>query len=281
MSKEVLHGLIADVDRLLAAGGTLAPSDEGLHKREKAVRELGQKVPALAQLADKIKRVLDAKPAEASRKLLDLLLVTRQLQVSLAKVGTDGAMEAVPKSGPWKTKMPRNDLYDLIEVLQATGTRRLEMLKEAAKRGIVADLRLMHPLLEALTDGFTELADFVAEDVLPTFGPGVVPDLHSKLDLKGNRGDARRLIAICKADPKEHAELCRTALGEGSVPVRAAAVRSLPFVVSAADAEEVALEILDGKFPIELKEGAMVSLEKLDKRSKKAIEALIHALTKL
>ena len=134
MSKEVLHGLIADVDRLLAAGGTLAPSDEGLRRREKAVRELGEST-ALAQVADKVKRVLNAKPAEASRELLDLLLVTRQIGVSLAKVGTDGSMEAVPESGPWKTSSPADDLYAVLEA---------ESVAQERHRGTPGSIRSWH-----------------------------------------------------------------------------------------------------------------------------------------
>jgi hypothetical protein len=221
MAHAELQALVSDVDRLLVAGGTVAPGDEGLRRRARALRELGQKVPVLAQVADAVERVTGATPAKASQALLDLLVVVRQLRAGLTTAGVDGATEPIPPSGPWTTNTAAHDLYPIVEVLAArSGSGRLDNLKQAQERNVLTDLRLVEPLLAALDDRYGELADVVAEDVLPAFGPPVLPDLRQGLNVHGKSSDARRLAAICRIDRRAGAELCRTALADGSPALR-------------------------------------------------------------
>jgi len=78
-----------------------------------------------------------------------------------------------------------------------------------------------------LEDSYPELADLVAEKILPAYGPGLAPLLKQKLDLKGKKGDGRRLCVLHQLDPAATLELCKTALDEGSVDVKVAAIACL------------------------------------------------------
>src|SRR5947209_17639364 len=98
MPREQLQLLAGDVDRLLAAGAAVAAGDEKLRQRSQKLRELGRKVPVLAQIADAVDRTVSAPPKQVARALLDLLLVIRQVRASLSAAGGDGAAEPVPPS---------------------------------------------------------------------------------------------------------------------------------------------------------------------------------------
>src|SRR5437867_1667848 len=106
MPREQLQLLAHDVDRLLAAGASVAAGDEKLRQRSGRLRELGQKVPVLAQIADAVDRTVNAPPKQVTPALLDLLLVVRQVRASLTAAGADGAAEPLPASGPWTSAAP-------------------------------------------------------------------------------------------------------------------------------------------------------------------------------
>jgi HEAT repeat protein len=241
MPREQIRALADDVGRLLAAGAATAPGDEKLRRRERALRELGQKVPVLAKVADAVRRVIEADTTQAAAPLLDLLSIVRQVRAGLTTVGVEGELTPIESVGAWASETPARDLYPIIECLARTGRR--EIVAEAVRRGIVADLRLVGPLLGGLGDGYGELAERIAEEALPAFGPALLPTLRRALDLKGKAADARRLIAICKIDVRLGAELCRRALDEGSPALQVQALKCYPWVDSA-EAERAALALL-------------------------------------
>lgn len=244
MPREQLLGLAADVDLLLVAGITAAGGGP-LRRRGKTIRELGAKVPALVPVADAVERVTAAdKPAPA---FLDLLVMARQLRASLAATGVEGPLMPLPEAGSWKTSVPVRELQPVYEALTQVGSGRDERIKDAAERNLFGDLRLASVLLEALDDGYPAVADAAAELGLPALGDGVLADLRAALDLNGKSEDARRLRAICRIEPKAGASMCRQAIEAGSVTLKAEALRRLPEVAGADEAERVALGCLNAK----------------------------------
>jgi HEAT repeat protein len=246
MPKEQLKALAADVDRLLVAGTAVAAADEGLRRRGKALRDLGQKVPVLGQIADAVEHVSGAPPEKATPALLDLLKVVRQVRASLVSAGVEGKLEPVQASGPWSSDLAADDVYTLEEALTRSGSGRMESLQRAVERNAVADLRLVGPYLAAL-DGYHELADRVAFHALPAFGRSVLEELRRDLNLKGKAVDGRRLHAICRIDLDLGQDLWRKALEEGSAAVRVAAVHCLPVVLSAEEAEQTLRKLADAE----------------------------------
>src|SRR5436309_15913079 len=124
MPREQLHLLAGDVDRLLAAGAAAASGDERLRQRGRRLRELGEKVPVLGQIAGAVERVADAPPAEVTEALLDLALVVRQVRAGLASAGVEGTAEPVPPSGPWLTAMPTRELEGVLDSLASSDPAR-------------------------------------------------------------------------------------------------------------------------------------------------------------
>ena len=273
MPREQLLGLAADVDRLLAAGATTAAGHDGLTRRARTLRELGQKVAALQPVADAVERVTNASSREVGHAFLDLVVMARQLRGSLAGAGVEGALQAVEASGPWQTPTPTRDVYNAHQAL--TGDASSSVLQDAAERQVTGDLRLLPSGLAALESGNANLADMVADKVLPAVGRGVLPDLLAKLDLQGKAADARRLRAICKIDPKVGAELCRKGLSKGSPAVKIQALQCLPDVGQPGEAEKIGLQLWKEKKK-DVRVAALGALRKAT--SHEALEVLMQAL---
>jgi HEAT repeat protein len=272
MPREQLQLLAADVDRLLAAGAAVAAGDEKLRQRSQRLRELGQKVPVLAQIADAVDRAVSAPPKQVAPALLDLLLVVRQVRASLTAAGADGAAEPVPPSGPWACAAPTRDLEGWLDTLVSSGYERPKKLKKAMQQPGFTDLRMVTPLLRALGANHHGLARLVAEKALPAFGRAVLPELERGLDLKGKSGDARRLQAICVLDQEKGAALCRQALAEGSAPVKIQGLKSLSRIAPK-ETEKAALSLLEQKAAAAVHAAAYYALA--TGQSDEALEALV------
>jgi HEAT repeat protein len=265
--------LAADVDRLLAAGASAAAGHDGLSRRGRALRELGQKVAALKPVADAVERVTGASSREAGRAFLDLVVMTRQLRGSLAGAGAEGDLRPAEASGPWQTPTPTRDVYAAHEAL--SGETSAAALYDAAQRQVAGDLRLVPSALAAVESGNTEMANTVADKVLPAVGRGVLPDLLARFDFKGKSADARRLRAVCKIDPQVGAELVRKGLTEGSPPLKIQALECLPDVGQPGEAEKAGLEMWREK----KKDVRVAALRALRKATgDEALEVLMQAL---
>ena len=281
MPREQLKSLAADVDRLLAAGGSNAAADEGLRQRAKALRALGAKVPALVPIAAASERVARSDAGAAPRALLDLLLVVRQVQAGLATAGVAGPLVPVEPSGPWTTTASGREVAEVAAVMAKAGSGIVEALKDAVDRRVLPDLRLLGRLLKLL-EGSAVVAEAVAEEVLPAFGAAVVPELRRGLfgQDEPRASDGLRLLAIGKIDPGLGVELSRQALaGEGAVKRRGMPTvrRALELLAEHApeEAERIALELLAPKSGTELRAAVFATLGGM---SSAALEALIAAL---
>jgi HEAT repeat protein len=275
MPREQLQLLAADVERLLAAGAAVAAGDEGLQRRSKALRELGQKVPVLLQIADAVDHVVHATGKQVTPALLDLLLIVRQVRANLSAAGLEGEATAIAPSGPWTSAVPVRELESWLEALGTSGSGRTKVLKKALARDDFTDLRMVDPLHKALNSTHTGLARLVAEKALPKFGKTVLPELLERFDLTtGKAADARRLQAICVIDPAKGADLCRRGLTEGSSPVKLQSLRSLSRLAPE-ETEKAALTLLATKGSAEVNSAAYYALATA--RSDEALEVLLAA----
>ena len=129
--------------------------------------------------------------------------------------------------GQQQTQTSARILKPLLEALTTKGSGRLEIIKEAQERGAFKDLRLINPALTALDDVYAEIADLIAEKVLPIFGKAILPELRHKIDLKGRGGHVRRLQLMHELDPEGTRDYVKRALDEGSKEMRVQAIECL------------------------------------------------------
>jgi hypothetical protein len=229
MSLALIQESAKEVRRLAIAGSPLVVGDFRLKKLAAPLEQAGAKVPVFAQVAKAISDVVNGKEADSAVNLLNLSTLLNAILYTQGLSGADGAIRELDTfaSNSASTRTPARLLKPLVQALTSTGSGRFEIVKSAVERGAFNDLRLIDPAVQALGDVYPELAELVAEKILPGYGPGIVPLLKSGLDLKGKKSDARRLQIMHQLDPDGTLALCKTALEDGSPEVKAAAIACL------------------------------------------------------
>ena len=229
MSLALIQESAKEVRRLAIAGSPLAVGDLRLKKLIPPTEQAGAKVPVFAQVAKAISDVVNGKEADSAANLLNLSTLLNAILYTQGQSSTEGDYRELEMfaSNSASTRTPARVLKPLVQALTTTGSGRFETVKSAVERGAFNDLRLIDPAIQALGDVYPELADLVAEKILPGYGPGIVPLLKSSLDLKGKKQDARKLQIMHQLDPEGTLPLCKTALEDGSPEVKAAAITCL------------------------------------------------------
>lgn len=229
MSLALIQESAKEVRRLAIAGGSLARGDFRLKKLAAPLEQAGAKVPVFAQVAKAINEVVDGDEARSSERLLALGTLLNAILYTQGQTSCDGAFAELESSTPdcVTTRTPARVIKPLIQALTTSGGGRFETVKAAFEQGLFSDLRLVGPSIQALDDNYPDLADLVAEKILPSHGPGIAPGLKAGIDLKGKRADARRLEVLCKVAPREALPLCKAALEDGSADVKVAAIAYL------------------------------------------------------
>jgi HEAT repeat protein len=272
MPRETLRALDADVERLLLAGGAMAGADDGLIARRDALVKLGEKVPALAKIAEQVAKVLGQKPRAAAAELLSLSAVVTQLRGAQAQPGQAGEAAPLEPKPPLETPLAPQELEALLKALRGDSKARAETIDDAVERKAVRDLRLLGPWLAALAD--PNIGDEVAAGIAQ-FGEAALAPLKAAYDLKGGQTDVRRLRCLMALIPEADIKpLLLEAVEKGSTDLRAGALEMLASYYPA-DAEPLALSMLKEKDG-EIRAAAAEALAKSE--SEAAFAALLGAM---
>ena len=229
MSLALIQESAKEVRRLAIAGSPLAVGDFRLKKLAAPLEQAGAKVPVFAQVAKTISELVNGTEADSASRLLNVSTLLNAILYTQGQSHADGDYRELEMfaSNCSSTRTPARVLKPLVQALTSTGGGRFETVKSAVERGVFNDLRLIDPAIQALGDAYPELADLVAEKILPGYGPGIVPLLKSALDLKGKKSEARRLQIMHQLDSEGTLALCKTALEDGSPEVKVAAIACL------------------------------------------------------
>ncbi|MEM7234245.1 MAG: hypothetical protein AAF517_18855, partial [Planctomycetota bacterium] len=270
MAIAIIDEVLAETRRLAVAGSKLAKDDFRLKKLLPKLDKAGEKSPVFAKVAASVRAVLDAKEKESAQALLDLGTLVVALSYTQGDADVEGEFEAIESlSLPATTqKASARAIRPVIEALTSTGSGRLETVRQAFDNGLFQDFRLARPAVTALDDSFGELADFVAEVVIPSYGPAATSLLLEGYDPKGRTGHARRLLALCLLDPKGAQVRLVEALGSGSADVQRVALGRLG---EKEDDLNLILEYASSKTK-SLREAALRAL--LGRSEPKALEAI-------
>jgi hypothetical protein len=229
MSLAILTQVYDETRRLAVAGSVAAAGDFRLKKLVAPLEQAGAKAPVFGRIAQAVQVLVGAKEQDSADALLELATLVSAILYTQGETGAAGTLEpieSVELALP-PTQTSARMLKPLMEALTTTGAGRLELIRDAYEQGAFQDIHLVQPALRALDDVYAEIADFIAEKVLPLYGRAIAPDLRAKYDPKGRAGDARRLRLLHALDPAGARDLVAGALEDGSKEVKVAAIECL------------------------------------------------------
>lgn len=229
MSIAVLGQVYDEARRLAIAGSAVAPGDFRLKKLLPALEQAGAKAPVFAKIAEAAQALVESDEKSSSAALLELGTLINAVLYTQGETGIEGEMhELESKSlGLSRTQTSARLLKPLLEALTSTGPGRMEIIRDAFERKLFSDLRLIRPSLVALDDHYGEIAEFIADHVLPIFGPAIVSELESQFDVKGKTGHVRRLRLMHRLAPEIARPHVLKALEDGAKEMRIAAIGCL------------------------------------------------------
>jgi hypothetical protein len=243
MSISVLIQTYDEVRRLAIAGSVVAPGDFRLKKLVPPLEQAGQKAPVFAKVAETVKRLAESNEQTSAAALLELATLLNSILYTQGETGAEGELTPLPtvELGRPRTQASARVAKPLQEALSTTGSGRLEIIRDGYEQGAFHDLRLIAPALAALDDSSAEIADLVADKILPLYGPAIVPELQANFNPRGRGGQVRRLLLMHRLDPQTARPYVQRALEEGSPEVRVAAIgclgdspNDLPFLLEQA-----------------------------------------------
>jgi len=229
MSIAVLNQVYDETRRLVIAGSNLAIGDFRLKKLVDPLRKSGKKAPVFDKVADAVEKLTDGKEKDSPQALLDLSSLVLAILYTQGATGVKGTAKAIESLdlGISTTQVSSRVLKPLLEALTTKGSGRWETVREAHQRGAFNDLRLINPAINALDDNYPELADYMADEVLPKFGPAIIPEIKDRIDIKGRAGNVRRLRLLYHLDPKTARPIVEDAFENGSKEMKIAALGCL------------------------------------------------------
>ncbi|MBN9522852.1 HEAT repeat domain-containing protein [bacterium] len=229
MSIAVLSQVYAEARRLAVAGSVVAKGDFRLKKLIPPLQQAGAQAPVFAKVAEAATAVVEGPETGSAEALLELTALASAVLYTQGETGIDGKLEPVESSslGGSTLQIPAREMKPLLEALKGKGGGRFAPIKEAVEKGHFRDLRLIRPALAAIDDGYADVADLIADKVLPMYGSAVLDELKAKYDLKGTKGHPRRLKLMHRLDAAGTRELVKDALDKGSKEVKVAAISCL------------------------------------------------------
>lgn len=229
MSISVLNQVYDETRRLAIAGSNLASGDFRLKKLVQPLEKSAEKTPIFGQVAKSIETLIDAPQKESAQALLDLGSLVSAILYTQGQTTLEGTLKQIESSelGNQTTQVPARLMKPLIEALTTTGSGRLEIVSESFERGAFNDLRIINFAVRALDDVYSELADFMADKVIPQYGNAVVPLIEDQINIKGRGGDVRRLRILHQQDPELARSIVLEAFENGSKEMKIAALGCL------------------------------------------------------
>ena len=229
MSQALLMELNEEIRRLYIAGSDLASGDYRLKRLLPSFKQLGERAPVFKKLAEGVDALIaEGGGGESPRQLQDVNLLLRSVLRTQGKGAAEGETTPLPTVPvALRTDLSYRKLSPVRTALTTRGGGRHEIIVEAFREGLFQDLRLLPLAIEALNDPYAEIAEFAMNDVLPSYGPDIVPHLLESFHPAGGMLEVRKLTVIAKSGGKNVLDVVYGAAVAGSDEVRTTAIRLL------------------------------------------------------
>ncbi|WP_136606038.1 HEAT repeat domain-containing protein [Paenibacillus dokdonensis] len=231
MSHALLMELNEEIRRLYIAGSDLAAGDYRLKRLLPSFEQLGERAPVFKKLAEGVHGLIETGNSidtDSARQLQIVNLLLQSVLHTQGKAAAEGETTPfISKPLALPTRLSYRRLSAVRTALTTRGGGRHEVILEAYREGLFRDLRLLPLAVEALNDPYVEIAEFAMTDILPSYGPEIVPHLLESFQPAGGKLEARKLTVISKSGGQDVIHVVYDAAVSGSDEIRTTAIRLL------------------------------------------------------
>lgn len=233
MKIQILHDLQQEINRLFIAGSKFAHQDLRLLKLIPAFEQLGEKAPVFKKIGAEITALTTASREDSAQHLTDLsnivyaILYTQAEHIAKNTAFDDAILVPILDYKTVTTATTYLELKPIVEALTTSKSGRLEVLEQAHKAGTLMDFRLFPYINNALGDKYTDLAQFIADAVIPSIGRAILPFLEDSFVLEDKSEQVRRLNGMIILKSEKIPQLVDTIMGMSLPNLQAAAINYL------------------------------------------------------
>jgi hypothetical protein len=151
-----LYDLQNEINRLYVAGSRFAINDPRLEKHITIFNKFGEKAPVFAKIASDIKELTNSNAEESALKLMNLGTLVYAVLYTQGNTVNENEQKAEQQPlfdiDEISTELTYFEIKPVLKALVVSGSNRIEVLEEAFKKNIFADLRTHRYLITALSD---------------------------------------------------------------------------------------------------------------------------------
>jgi len=228
MRIQILNDLHNEINRLLIAGGRFAAGDPRIAKLVPVLKKMGEKAPVIKRLAEAADELFST--AAPSMALADIGVLLNAILSTQGDIDADNLTEAEATTFYTEfpqTIMPYSVLGPVVAALSKTGSSRYEVVNKAFENGMLNDFRLYPYIAKGLEDKYIDLQMLIAEEIIPSLGPVMIPYLLKDLNINGGKADARRLALLDTFKYEKVFKLAEKAVTDGTADIQVEAIRIL------------------------------------------------------
>lgn len=227
MKIQALYDLQQEINRLFIAGSKFAAGDPRLLKQVPVFNKMGEKAPVFKKLAADIEELTKTGSQQSSEKLLAISTLLYSILYTQGETTEEGAaVDRTPllQLDKIDTKNSYLQLKPVIEALSSSNQGRMEVLRDAFERKVFEDFRTYKHLEKALGDKYSELADYVADTIIPSLGKPIIPFLVSSFAYEDKSDQVRRFRILRNAHYEGLQEMTDKILAENLPKLQAEAI---------------------------------------------------------
>lgn len=230
MLLQPLSDLREEINRLMIAGSRFANNDPRLQKLLPIFEKMGEKAPVFQKISGHIEALLKAPTTESAEHLTALSTLLYAVLYTQGKSIVEGditAQSPMMNIDEVKTPLTYLELQPTIEALTTTGSGRHEIITDAFNRGLIHDVRLYSYIARGIEDKYSEIADFVKSDIIPTIGAPLIPFLLQDFECVDNKANAVRIEILDELGYSLPDDMIQTIMDGNDAKLQVALIPSL------------------------------------------------------
>lgn len=248
MRLQPLYDLQQEINRLFIAGSKFAKADPRLQKQVTVFEKLGEKVPVFKKIATDLQALSEIEAQQSPEALMNLsTLLYSVLYTQGEQLESDQEVQQQVPQFPIErvdTSYSYLELKPVIDALTLSNSGRLEVLIDALERNIFQDSRIYRYLDLALSDKYSDLANYVEEKIIPKVGKPMLPFLVESFEYSDKPQNIRKIRLLSQLEYPNIKELLDNIFSTSFANLRAEA---LTILAKDAVNEEFIISMVDDK----------------------------------
>lgn len=230
MLLQPLSDLRGEINRLMIAGSRFANNDPRLQKLLPIFQKMGEKAPVFQKIAGNIESLLKAPTTASAEHLTALSTLLYAVLYTQGKSIVEGEITAqapLMNIDEVKTPLTYLELQPTITALTTTGSGRYEIIHDAFTRGLIHDVRLYTYIARGIEDKYSEIADYIKENIIPAIGAPLIPFLLQDFALVDDKANAARIEILDQLGHSLPDDLIQTIMDGNDAKLQVALIPSL------------------------------------------------------